>query len=183
MDRVRAILKDPFYVECLEKNTRREKDRRFCKHDLQHMTDVAQISCKILQEGDHLDNLVASRLLPGPDAAREVVYAAGLLHDLARWVQYDTGEDHALAGARLARPVLERAGFNREEIKTVLRGIREHRQSGPGKSLLGRILCLADDLSRPCSACEARFDCYKYEYMESLKERGSTFPFLGESLG
>lgn len=177
MDRVKAILEDPFYMDCLGKNGEREKNRRYCKHDLQHMALVSQVSYKILLESGNLENLIVPMPLPGPDTAREIVYAAGLLHDIARWVQYDTGEDHAQAGARLARPVLEQAGFNRVEIEIILRAIREHRKSGPGQSLLGKVLCLADDLSRPCSTCGARLDCYKYEQMERIKERGHASSF------
>jgi HD superfamily phosphodiesterase len=156
-------------MECLAKNAEREKDRRFCRHDYRHMADVAKISYNMLLDSGDIKAIAAGGMLAGPKAALEVVYAAGLLHDIARWIQYDSGEDHALAGARLARGVMERAGFNLREAALVQRAIREHRRAGQGASLLGKTLCLADDLARPCTKCEVRMDCYKIEQMERIK--------------
>lgn len=178
MDRLKAIITDHFYMECLAKNADREKERRFCRHDFQHMDDVARLSYTILLDRGGLGEIAVSGELSGPSATREVVLSAGLLHDIARWVQYDTGEDHALAGASLARGILERAGFDVRERSVVLRAIREHRRGGSGAGLLGRILCLADDLARPCAKCEARMDCYKIERMEKIK---STFLMAGKA--
>ncbi|MCL6610479.1 MAG: HD domain-containing protein [Peptococcaceae bacterium] len=132
---------------------------------------VSRISYKIIKETGGIENFVKAEGLSGPDQAREVIFAAGLLHDMGRWRQYDTGEDHALAGSRMARAVLERAGFTPDEIRIVARAIGEHRRAGPGTSYLGRVISRADDLSRPCGTCEARAECYKYDYMESLKEK------------
>lgn len=171
MDRIERIKTDPLYLECLSLNGLREKERVFCRHDYQHMLLVSQISYKIITDTGGMDNFVKTEGLPGPAQALEVICAAGLLHDMGRWRQYDTGEDHALAGARMARAVLERAGFTPNEIKTVTRAIGEHRRAGPGTSYLGRVICLADDLSRPCGTCGARMDCYKYDYMENIKEK------------
>lgn len=171
MDRIEKIKTDPLYLECLSLNGHRERDRVFCGHDFQHMLYVSQISYKIISDTLGLDKFAKKEGLPGSATAAEVIAAAGLLHDMGRWKQYDTGEDHALAGAGLARVVLERAGFTGKEIKLITRAIREHRRPGPGTSYLGRVICLADDLSRPCGTCGARTDCYKYDYMENLKER------------
>lgn len=99
--------------------------------------------------------------------AREIIYAAGLLHDMARWVEYETGEDHAVAGARMALEVLDRAAFNLAERKIITTAIREHRTGGPASSLLGQFIYQADDLARPCSRCAARDDCYKIDRMET----------------
>ncbi|MCL6479633.1 MAG: HD domain-containing protein [Peptococcaceae bacterium] len=173
MDRIERIKRDPLYTECLALNGERERDRLFCRHDFRHMLSVSRISYKIISETGNLDCFARMEKLSGTAQAVEVIRAAGLLHDMARWRQYDTGEDHALEGSRMARPVLERAGFINREIETVTRAIREHRRGGPGASYLGRVICLADDLSRPCAACRARFDCYKYEYMETIKKRNS----------
>lgn len=168
MDRLKAIINHPLYREYLEKNAQREKERRFCRHDYQHMYDVARVSYNMLMDSGRTGEIL-SRGVHGQESVREVIYAAGLLHDIARWLQYDTGEDHALAGARLARPIMENAGFNARETTLALRAIREHRRGGPGASLLGRTLCLADDLTRPCTKCDARLDCYKFEQMENIR--------------
>lgn len=171
MDRIQKIKDDPFYKECLSLNGDRERDRLFCRHDFQHMLDVSQISYNMITGAVSLDEFAAKEGLPGVTGASEVIFAAGLLHDIGRWRQYDNGEDHAQAGAVMARPVLERAGFLKEEIKAITSAIGDHRRAGPGSSFLGRVICLADDLSRPCGTCNARLDCYKYEYMETIRER------------
>ncbi|WP_231702601.1 HD domain-containing protein [Desulfocucumis palustris] len=164
---MKAIINHPLYREYLEKNAQREKERRFCRHDFQHMEDVARVSYNILTDSGRIGDIISRGV--SREFVREVIYAAGLLHDIARWIQYDTGEDHALAGARLARPIMENTGFDPRETALALRAIREHRRGGPGASLLGRTLCLADDLSRPCGKCDARLDCYKFEQMENIR--------------
>ncbi len=174
LDRIERIKADPLYLECVSLNGLRERERVFCRHDFQHMLLVSQISYKIITGTGGLDGFIRREGLSGPVQAAEVICAAGLLHDIGRWRQYDYGEDHALAGARMARAVLERAGFSAEEIRTVTRAIGEHRRAGPGASYLGRVICLADDLSRPCGTCGARTDCYKYEHLENLKDKNRT---------
>lgn len=170
MDRLKKIINDSFYQDCLSKNAHRETRRRYCRHDLKHMMDVSDISCKIMEESGRLNIMAAEAGLKDRNRAREVVCAAALLHDIARWIQYDTGEDHAQAGARLAVGVLVRAGFDDAEIKTVVRAITEHRREMPDSSLLGFVLFLADDLSRDCLGCRARKDCHKYLQVEILKK-------------
>ena len=162
MRRVGKIMNDDYYRECLERNAAAEINRQFCRHDLQHMLDVARITYMLVLED-------ACKKVP--DAAgltREIVYAAGLLHDLARWLEYKTGEEHAVAGARLAGPVLDRSGFAEWEKAIILTAMREHRAGAEEKvSLLGRYLARADDLSRPCYHCKARAECYKIDRMET----------------
>ncbi|HBV99304.1 MAG TPA: phosphohydrolase [Desulfotomaculum sp.] len=174
LGRIGAVRKDPFYLDCLLLNGERERDRLFCRHDYRHMVLVSQISWRIIKQTDGLESLIKTEGLSGKMSALEVVYAAGLLHDMGRWRQYDTGEDHALAGSAMAGSVLKRAGFSEREAMVVIRAIREHRKALPGQSYLGRVLCLADDLSRPCRSCNVRLDCYKYEHMENIKKRNKT---------
>ena len=174
LGRIGVVRKDPFYLDCLSLNGERERDRLFCRHDYRHMVLVSQISCKIIKQTGGLSKLIKTEGLNGIKPALEVVYAAGLLHDMGRWRQYDTGEDHALAGSVMAGSVLKRAGFSEREAVVITRAIREHRKTLPGQSYLGRVLCLADDLSRPCGSCSSRLDCYKYEYMENIKTRNRT---------
>lgn len=174
LGRIEVVRKDPFYLDCLSLNGERERDRLFCRHDYRHVVLVSQISCKIIKQTCGLNTFIKTEGLNGIKSALEVVYAAGLLHDMGRWLQYDTGEDHALAGSVIAAGVLKRAGFSEREALVITRAIREHRKALPGQSYLGRVLCLADDLSRPCGSCSARLDCYKYEYMENIKKRNRT---------
>lgn len=183
LKRIDLIKKDPFYLECLGLNDDRERDRPFCRHDFRHALDVSQISYKIITQISTLNGFAKQERIGGPSEALEVIHAAGLLHDIGRWRQYDTGEDHALGGAGMAIPVLEKADFIKKEIEIVTRAIMEHRKAGPGASFLGRVLCLADDLSRPCNSCGARFECYKYDYMESIKERNTKGYVLDAAIG
>ena len=44
MERINQIIKHPFYVECLNKNKEYEKERIFCKHDMNHFLDVCRIA-------------------------------------------------------------------------------------------------------------------------------------------
>lgn len=192
MRRANRIINDPWYKECIQRNAACEQTRRFCRHDFRHMLDVARITYMlVLEESTFAHRMVsggceATFLLkkltgeysPGdapvttavagvPGQAREIIYAAGLLHDMARWVEYETGEDHAVAGARMAVDVLDRAEFGTTERKIITTAIREHRTGGPEASLLGQFICRADDLARPCSRCAARDDCYKIDRMET----------------
>ncbi len=179
LNRIERIKRDPYYVNCLGLNGRCEKYRVFCRHDYQHMLFVSRISVEIVANTVGLDGFADLSGLPGTPEAVEVIGAAGLLHDMGRWLEYDAGEDHALAGAGMAVKVMERAGFNKREIDVAVRAIGEHRRAGPGTSLLGRVLCLADDLSRPCGGCGAVGDCYKREYMENIKKRNRAGYCLG----
>lgn len=166
MYRVDKILRDSWYQQCLANNAALEKERRFCKHDLQHMLDVARIAYMLVLENSNGSEAAAAREgMEKTVAGKELVYAAGLLHDMARWKEYQTGEDHALAGSLLAGPVLDRTGYDAAEREIIVRAIREHRSGGPEASLLGQFLCTADDLSRPCSRCDARAECHKIHRM------------------
>lgn len=169
MYRVDKILNDSWYKKCIERNAAWEKKRHFCRHDLQHMLDVARIAYMLLLEGEISGEAAAAcdGELRVP-ANKEVIYAAGLLHDMARWKEYETGEDHAVAGAVMAVPVLGRAGFDAFEIGIITTAIREHRYGGREASPLGQYLCRADDLSRPCSRCKARAECHKLHRMATV---------------
>lgn len=162
MRRVELILNDRSYQEYLSKNARHEVNRRFCRHDFQHLLDVARVTYILLLEAGELGRLVEACGLAGREVAREVIYAAGLVHDIARWRQYQTGEDHAEAGAELALPLLTGAGFNHGEIGVILAAVREHRTGAAKSTLLGERLCRADDFSRPCFQCGARAECHKF---------------------
>ena len=84
MIRVNKIIENKMYWEHLDKIEVYEKDREFCRHNIGHFLDVCRIAWILNLEG----NLALSK---------EVIYATGLLHDIGRWLQYENGEDHALA--------------------------------------------------------------------------------------
>ena len=173
LERVEKIKNDLFYLKCLSLNDLKERGRQFCRHDYQHMVLVSEISYKMIMEDQGMERFIINEGLTGFSQARDIIYAAGLLHDIGRWRQYENGDDHALAGADMSIAVLERAGFTPKEIQITTRAIGEHRRAGPGASYLGRVLCLADDLSRPCPTCQARPECYKAESMDSIREKNT----------
>lgn len=154
--RIDLILKQPKYFYYLGENSNREQTRRYCRHDWQHLRDVARIAYILAMEEETL-------------LSRDVVYAAGLLHDIGRWKEYDTGEDHALVSAFLALEILECAGYSTVECEIIMKAIQEHRKASVEASPLGQLLCRADDLSRPCLMCEVKADCYKANKMETAK--------------
>lgn len=167
MERIDAIVRDPLFQECLEKIRAAEEDREFCKHDMQHFVDVARITYILMLESGSLANFITENGLKGPRSAKEVIYAAGILHDIGRWRQYETGEDHAPAGAAIAEEILERAGFTTAERRVIVRAINEHREYSTQMTLLGELLHRADNLSRACHECSVKEKCYKYPTMET----------------
>lgn len=50
MDRLDRLLKDELYRGYLDKNAAAEKNRKFCRHDFQHLVDVARIAYILLLE-------------------------------------------------------------------------------------------------------------------------------------
>jgi uncharacterized protein len=167
MKRIDAIVRDPLFRECLDKNQEAERNREFCKHDLQHFVDVSRITYILLLESGSLSEFIRDNNLKGAAAAKEVVYAAGILHDIGRWRQYQTGEDHSIVGARLAEEIMNRTGFDRNEVKVVTDAILEHRVQSDQMTRLGELLHRADNLSRACHECSAQTKCYKFPIMET----------------
>ncbi|HWI54752.1 MAG TPA: HD domain-containing protein [Desulfobacteria bacterium] len=166
MIRVEAILRDSRYQEHIKKNMIEETDRKFCRHNFQHLVDVARITYILLLEAGDINRFMDENCF-APDVAKEIVYASALLHDIGRWREYETGEDHALVSAQLAVEILCEAGFNDKEINIICTGIREHRRTCENASLLGELLNRADNLSRLCLQCQAGDECYKLETMET----------------
>lgn len=147
MERVNAILKNPKYWEHIDKIKQAEENRIFCLHNMGHFLDVARIAALINEE----EKLKISK---------ELIYAAALLHDIGRHVQYADKTPHEVASAILAPEILQEAGFTAWEQEEILRAIREHRNSqiAGEKSLVG-IIYRADKASRACYACEAETMC------------------------
>ncbi len=167
MERIDAIIRDPVFQDSLARLKEIEQDREFCKHTLQHFVDVARIAYILMLESGQFKQFIEDAHLGGPAAAKEVIYAAGILHDVARWREYETGEDHAPLGAAMAGEILERTGFHPDEIRVVTHAIYEHREQDTQMSLLGELLFRADNLSRACHECSAQEKCYKFSQMET----------------
>ncbi len=147
MERIDRILNHDLFKYHAAKNREAEADRRFCHHDIGHFLDVARIGVIInLEEGIGLN--------------REWIYAAALLHDLGRHVQYEDGTPHELAGAEIAPQILEACGFADYETGVIVNAVKCHRDADAAslRDLRG-VLYRADKASRACFACEVSAEC------------------------
>lgn len=157
MDRLDKICSHPLWQKCLDEIGRLEEDRIFCRHDVKHFLDVARIA--------YIENLEQ-----GSGTPKELIYAAALLHDIGRHLQYTEGISHEEASARLAETILEDCGFTGEERKEILQAIRLHRNPGTAeKTDLAGLLYRADKKSRACGFCEVRERCNWPEEKKNLK--------------
>ncbi|HHW60542.1 MAG TPA: HD domain-containing protein [Syntrophomonadaceae bacterium] len=166
MKRIEMLLRDPLYHDYMERNINEERNLKYCRHDLHHHTDVARIAYILVLENNDLGYFVMEANLSGRLAAKELIYAAGLLHDIGKWKEYQMGVDHASYGSRLARDILPRIHFNENEIEIICRAIYEHRNISRDMSFLGERIHRADNLSRVCSQCDHRHRCPKIENKE-----------------
>lgn len=148
MDRINCLLEDEEFLMFLRKNEELEVERIFCHHDISHFLDVCRIAMIINYE----------RKL---NIDKELIYAAGLLHDIGRWVEYITGKDHALASAELAESILKKCEFTNIEIKEITLAIRSHRDKEHTTDL-SSILYEADKTSRSCFNCSAKDKCKRF---------------------
>lgn len=147
MDRIDKILNHNLFIEQLEKNRAAEAQRCFCRHDMSHFLDVARIGMILnLKEQQGIEE--------------EMIYAAGLLHDIGKHMQYSQGIPHEQASAELAPAILRDCGFDEEETGVIIKAILAHRDSASAsaKGLTG-ILYRADKASRACFACRAEKEC------------------------
>lgn len=98
----------------------------------------------------HTERVLATCISIGRkmNADIEILYAAALLHDIAREKADITGECHARKSAEIAEPILEKSGFPGEKIPAVLHCIATHRfrSDNPPQSPEARILYDADKL-------------------------------------
>ena len=116
---------------------------------MNHLLDVCRISWILnLEEKLQLD--------------KSKVYAAALLHDIGRWIEYETGKDHAIASGELAENILQRCGFLDYEKIDIIEAIKNHRKKRHTTDL-SSILYRADKLSRPCFNCEAIGQCKRFK--------------------
>jgi uncharacterized protein len=146
LERVNKILKNPMYQEYLKLNEKYETGRKFCRHDLGHFLDVARIAYILV-----LENKI--------DVSKEVVYAAALLHDIGRWMQYSEGKAHDESSAALADDILDQSGFHDQEKEMILEAVKNHRNVSNGSVNFSSIFYRSDKLSRNCFNCSASEEC------------------------
>ncbi len=145
---LREIWEHPLYQEFYQRLQIEEKDRKFCRHSVEHFLDVARLA--------HIMNLEA-----GTGVRREVLYAAALLHDIGKVLQYQEGIPHEIASAEIAKKILEELGdvFSMEEKSEILQAIKGHRKKRERQTSLEALLYESDKKSRLCFACPAEAEC------------------------
>ena len=150
MKKVNAILAHPLYRECYARLEELEKDRIFCRHQMTHLLDVARIA-------------YISNMEQGLGIEKEVIYAAALLHDIGKYVQYEDGTPHEQSGEKIASEILgslsEKDAFSDEENRMILTAIRGHRRLREDADVLENLLYTSDKASRMCFACPAEGEC------------------------
>lgn len=155
LNRHKRILEDKRYLKCLSDIEELEKNRIFCKHNLSHFINVARIATIIWQEEGGRNSL-----------KRDIIYTAGLLHDIGRAEEYTKGTPHEEAGAIIAGEILQSSGYEDKEIEMITRAISAHRAKYENRlkenkdiDYLGQIISKADKLSRECFSCSASDMC------------------------
>ena len=146
MERVNKLFNLPEYQEAQKIIDEHEIDRVFCHHDHQHSLDVARLMYIFCKES-------------GAAFDMELMYAAALMHDIGRALQYTDAVPHHTAGADLAGQWLPKCGFTEEETEAVVEAVMDHRQIYQEGPTLKTLLYAADKASRPCYACKARHMC------------------------
>lgn len=147
LSRVNKILENASYKAYLSRIEFHEKDRELCGHDLAHFIDVARIATILSLE-------------EGFDLTRDHIYAAALLHDIGRHIQYEDGTPHEIASAALSVAILEAAGYNMDEVESIRIAILNHRNAAiKEEKTLSGVIYRADKLSRNCYSCAASALC------------------------
>lgn len=147
MERVNRILQHHTYKACLRQIYELEAGRDFCGHDMAHLLDVARLA--------YIFNLEENLQIE-----KERIYAAALLHDIGRHIQYLEGTPHQESGVPIAEQILKDCGFSKEEREEILEAISRHRDISVKKEpTLAGILYRGDKASRGCFGCRAEKAC------------------------
>lgn len=147
MERIDKILNHDLFVENMRKNEAAEADRSFCRHNMAHLLDVARIAM-ILNLEEELG------------IQKDILYAAALLHDIGRHIQYKEGTPHEQTSAEIAPSILRDCGYDDKETGVIADAILLHRTPEIAENHdLSGILYRADKASRACFACKAEKAC------------------------
>ena len=157
MQRVNSICSHPLWKSCVSKIRDLERERIFCCHDTSHFLDVARIAW--------IENLEK-----GLSISREMIYAAAMLHDIGRHLQYMQGVPHDEGSASIASDILKDSGFDEKEQAEILSAIRMHRNpDAASRDDLAGIIYRADKKSRICAFCSASDKCNWPESKKNMK--------------
>lgn len=150
MDRVNEIWKHPLYQKYYARIEELEQNRVFCRHQMPHLLDVARIA--------YIRNLEDDM-----GFAKDVVYAAAVLHDIGKALQYEARIPHELAGVDIAEQILAdlpaEAAYTTDEKRMILTAVKGHRRLREDPEPLEKLLYESDKASRICFACPAEAQC------------------------
>lgn len=154
MKRVWSVYCDPLIKQYLSDIEKFEKDRVYCRHGWDHLINTARIAYILNLENNY-------------GIGKEIIYTAALLHDIGRVREYKDGIPHDKAGAEIAKEVLARCMFDKDEIELITNAIFSHRSISKdisqGKESmsgdLAKLIYDADKLSRECYLCSAYDSC------------------------
>ena len=113
MEIIERIRRHPLFAEYYRKLEEIEKERIFCCHQMNHLLDVARIA--------YIYNL--ERQL---NIRREVIYAAALLHDIGKYLQYTQAVPHEEASAEIAEKILREVSEEGRALREESGQCREH---------------------------------------------------------
>lgn len=157
MERIDNICGHALWRSYIEKNRQLEKDRIFCGHDTDHFLDVARLA--------YIEDLERNL-----NISKELIYAAALLHDIGRHLEYLEGIPHDKASAMLAGDILNDCGFDTQEQNEIISAIAQHRTAETAmKDDLAGLIYRADKKSRPCLFCRAEKLCNWSSQKKNLK--------------
>lgn len=146
MEYVRRLMQETDYLKQIEQLEELETERRFCRHGLEHVLDVARIAwIQVLEEKLSYE--------------KEEVYLTALLHDIGRILEYREGIPHHEAGQKMAEDILGQIGYPKEKSTIILTAIGEHRKKNKLNDDFINIIKKADSISRNCFFCKACGEC------------------------
>ena len=102
MERVNKICEHKLWKQAVEEISQLEEKRVFCRHNTEHFLDVARLA--------YIENLEK-----GLGIEKELLYAAALLHDIGRVLEYTEQIPHDKGSVLLAEKILPECGFTKEE--------------------------------------------------------------------
>ena len=157
MERYHKIIEHELFSDYMRRIEVLEQDRIYCRHNVNHLIDVARIA--------YIMNLER-----GKPYSKDLIYAAAMLHDIGKPEQYEQKIPHEITGAKRASIVLRDCGYEEEEIRMIESAILDHRR-GPKEEgqILSEILYGADKKSRMCLFCSAKESCNWAEEKKNLR--------------
>lgn len=147
MQRVNRIIRYPLWQASAKQIEELETERIYCGHNIDHFLHVARIA--------YIENLELGLHVP-----KELIYAAALLHDIGRGLEYTEGIRHEIASAAMAPGIMSACGFGQGEINEVVDAIKLHRTKEiAGEMNLAGLIYRGDKKSRNCFRCPAEKSC------------------------